>query len=287
MIRSAILGLLVAANLAGSLDAQAPRNPLDRYELTEPAAEFRLSNRLREISGLSVDAEGRLFAHDDERAVIYEIDQRTGDLVKGFAMGDRVARDDFEGVEVVGDRFYLVSSTGTIYESLEGDDDERVLFNTYGSGAGRACEIEGLAYEPEDRTLLLLCKTPRVDALLDRVTIFRWSLDARAPLGPAIAVALTDIERATEQRGFAASGMARDPVTGNYVLIASSDHAIIAITPDGTVLGGARLDRDRHPQAEGITFGHDGRLIIADEGRDGRARLTVYSEIPGGPAGSF
>ena len=34
---------------------------------------------------------------------------------------------------------------------------------------------------------------------------------------------------------------------------------------------------ERHPQAEGIEFGAAGELIIADEGRNGPPRLTLYT----------
>ena len=282
ILRCLIVGVLGVGGLvptAAGTVGQTPRNPLDRYAFDEPALVVRLPGRLREISGLAFTPDGRLFAHDDERAVLYEIDPANGELVKGFAMGDRIARDDFEGIEIADGRFYLVSSTGRLYESREGEDDERLLFNTYGTGAGRSCEIEGLAHDPGHDLLLLLCKTALVEELAKFVTIFRWSPATREVTDPPIRIPLGDIERATGQRGFAASGIARDPATGNYVLIAASDRAIVAVTPEGRVLGGGRLDRDRHPQAEGIAFGRDGSLVIADEGRDGRARITVYPGV--------
>ncbi len=275
--RGLVVGVVGGVLSATGTVAQTPRNPLDRYALDEPAAVVRLPRRLREISGLALAPDGRLFAHDDERAVVYEIDSATGGLVKGFAMGDQVARDDFEGIELTGDRVYLVSSDGRLYESREGDDDERLLFNTYGTGAGRSCEIEGLAHDPDDDLLLLLCKTPRDEDLAEFVTIFRWSPTTREVVDPPIRIALREVEQATGQRGFAASGIARDPVTGSYVLISGPDRAIVAVTLEGEVLGGGRLDRDRHPQAEGIAFRSDGSLLIADEGRDGPARITAYA----------
>lgn len=261
-------------------DVAPGTNPLDRFAFSEPAAEFRLPGRLREISGLAVSADGRVFAHDDERAVIYEVDVRSGDLIKAFAMGDTPARGDFEGIAVVDDRFYLVSSDGVIYESGEGADDDRLSFNTFGTGVGRRCEVEGLAYEPTDDTLLLLCKTARDESLRAFVSVFRWSRVERTLSAQPLLIDLDEVERATDQNNFAASGIERDPQTGHYVLIAGPDRAIVAVHRDGRVLGGGRLDADRHPQAEGITFGADGRLWIADEGASRRARLTAYAPIP-------
>ena len=238
-----------------------------------------MPGRLTEISGLALSPDGRLFAHDDERAVIYEVDLQRETLVKAFALGDRVARDDFEGLAIAGDRFFLVSSDGRIYESGEGEDDERLLFNTYGTGVGRRCEVEGLAHDPTHRELLILCKTPRDARLAEFVAIFRWSLESRQPPGEPLLIPMADVERATDQRGFAASGIAVDSVTGAYLLISAHDRAVVTVTRDGGVLGGARLDEDRHPQAEGVAFDPAGRLLIADEGRNGRARISAYPPL--------
>ena len=38
-----------------------------------------------------------------------------------------------------------MTSDGVLYESLEGADKERLDYNTYITGAGRLCEVEGLA----------------------------------------------------------------------------------------------------------------------------------------------
>jgi uncharacterized protein YjiK len=276
---------LLALSVLGGVGQEPPgppsgANPLERFVLSEPAAEFRLSGRLREISGLAVSEDGRVFAHDDERAVIYEIDTRNGDLVKAFAMGDAPIRGDFEGIAVVDDRFYLVSSDGVIYESGEGGDDDRMLFNAYATGVGRRCEVEGLAHEPVDDTLLILCKNARDESLEAFVAVFRWSRAERSLFVQPLLIDLEDVERATDQKNFAASGIERDPRTGHYVLIAGPDRAVVAVRRDGRVLGGGRLDADRHPQAEGITFGAEGRLWIADEGASRRARLTAYAPIP-------
>lgn len=277
----AVCLLPLAAPLAGQeTDLARGEDPLARFVLTEPAAVLRLPNRLREISGLAVAGDGRLFAHDDERAVIYEVDPRAGELVKAFALGDPVARADYEGIAIVEDRFYLVSSDGVIYEGAEGADDERLVFNTYGTGLGRRCEIEGLAHDPVADVLLLPCKTVRDESLRPFVTIFRWSLTERMVADPPVLIDLAAVEEATEQRHFAVSGIARDPISGAFVLIAGPDRAIVSVSRDGEVLGGARLDGDLHRQAEGIEFGSDGRLFIADEGAGRRARITAYAAIP-------
>jgi uncharacterized protein YjiK len=268
---------------------EAPANELQEsptvlpdYGLSaEPDVQWRLPGRLREISGLAVTADDRIFAHDDERGVIYEIDAAEGRLVKAFALGDITAADDFEGIAVVGDRFYLVSSSGRLYESFEGEDGERMLFNTYGTGVGRRCEVEGLAFEPADRTLLLLCKAPRDPELGESVDVYRWSVDERAMASDS----LIRISRAALTEGlsgsrFSPSGIERHPETGHYFIVAAREAAIAVVDAAGGVLSVEAFPEGAHRQAEGISFTSDGSLLIADEGGAGRARLSRYERPP-------
>jgi uncharacterized protein YjiK len=271
-------GVPLALSLEGSRGVeQAPESALARYALDRPASQWRLSRRLREISGLATTHDGRLLAHDDETAIVYEIDADDGGLVKAFALGDVPAVGDFEGIAVADDRIFLVTSSGRLYETREGDDDDRMLYNTYGTGVGRSCEVEGLAHEPSDRTLLLLCKTPRRKRYDDFIVIFKWSLDRRS-LAPdsVIAIPRQAITSRIDGKAFRPSGIERHPDTGTYVIVAAAQEALAEVTRDGDVLDVRELSRKLHQQAEGITFSRDGALVIADEGEGRRARLTMY-----------
>ena len=53
---------------------------------------------MREISGLTLTDDDRLFGIADEEAIVYELDSTEGRLVKTFALGDPVVLGDFEGL---------------------------------------------------------------------------------------------------------------------------------------------------------------------------------------------
>jgi uncharacterized protein YjiK len=231
---------------------------------------------MSEISGLTTTPDDRVWAHDDEWGIIYQLDPSDGEIGKVFALGDRTVKGDFEGIAFAEDRFYLVDSDGRIYEGQEGADDERVLYNTYETRVGRSCEVEGLEFDPIDRALLLLCKRPRVKALEDYVGIFRWSLDARALMPDPVLVPLDPLAEGVDEKRFNPSGLARNPSTGTYFMIAALQRGIAEITLEGEVLAVRRLPKDLHRQAEGITFMSNAILLIADEGAGKRARLTIY-----------
>jgi uncharacterized protein YjiK len=59
--------------------------------------------------------------------------------------------------------------------------------------------------------------------------------------------------------------------------VAVRQRAVIEIDNEGQLVAARTLPlADRHPQPEGIELLADGRLVIADEGSRGRARLTLY-----------
>jgi uncharacterized protein YjiK len=252
---------------------------LSRYDFREEAsAQWRLPNRLREISGLATSADGRLFAHNDERAIVYEIDYKEGRLTKAFALGDPIARGDFEGIAVVGDTVYLITSGGRLYETREAADEQRTRYNTYDTGVGGICEVEGLALEPTDRSLVLVCKTVDDDELKGSISIFRWSVD-RHELTDDSPI-LIDRDLVTDQipgKSFNPSGIERHPLLGSFFVVAARQEAIIEISPAGELLGIAELRGKRHRQVEGIAFSPAGDLLLSDEGSGRRARLTIYT----------
>ena len=245
----------------------------------EDATRWELPRRLREISGLAMTPDHRLLAHHDEAGVVFEIDYRAGAIVKEFRLADMddPVADDFEGIAVAEGRIYLVTSAGRLYECHEGAEGSSVLFTLFATGVGRDCEIEGLAYDEGARELLLMCKDPRSDDLAGKVAIYRWSIaDQRLRDDAPIVIPARDFARRIGANRYRPSGIERHPVTGNYFVVAARQRAIAEVTPGGQVLEVRRFEAPWHRQVEGVTFGPDGSLIVADEGGMGRASLTLY-----------
>lgn len=282
-------GLLLA--LAGAAcaprAAEAPAPWLARCLAADPAHRWELPALFREVSGLALAPDGRLFLHNDEQGGLAALDPAAGRIVATYRLGPDTPRADFEGVTVAGPRLFLVTSRGRLYETglpAPGPADFAVLpFRTIDTGLGEQCEIEGLSHEvldagaaAPDTVLLLACKTPRRKALEGQVTVFRWSL-GRAALARPDRITVPLGGPATGRRGsaFRASGIDRDPLTGRYLAVAGPDR-LIAELDAGAVTTAARLP-GRHPQPEGIVVTPAGDLILSDEGLEGPGTVTVYA----------
>jgi uncharacterized protein YjiK len=269
------------ASIAGLLFTGPPDGVLSRYDLSRPPADrWELPHQLAEISGLATDSAGRLFAHGDERAEIFEIDPDAQRIIRRFSFGEPAVRGDFEGITVVGDRIFLVTSDGVLYSGTAGADRHQVEFVTYSTGLGKLCEIEGVAYDPSNPSLLLACKEARTSQLRHRLAIYRWSIDRRALFPkPALLMGLNPITSALKEKGFHPSDLAIDASTGHLLVLAAREAAIVELTPTGEVVKVAKLRRKLHPQAEGLAITRAGSLIVSDEGAGKQGTITTYDPM--------
>jgi hypothetical protein len=284
---SALVAVAAAMSGAGRpgvvhdhLDVQARgrASAIDRFDLRKGAgAQVSLPKGLLEVSGLAATAQGKVLAHADERAIISVLDGPGGAVERWFSFGRPPMRGDFEGIATVGSRVFLLTSTGVLHEGREGAHESAMPYRNKDTGFGAQCELEGLAYDARAQVLLLPCKVPRGPALRGRLTIFRWSVTREVPADPPqLSVVIDGVTAHTGTKGFHPSGIDVDPVTGNYLLVAGPERAVVEVTPQGAVVAGSTLPKKAHAQPEGVTFVGDSLLLIADEGGKARATLTTY-----------
>lgn len=239
--------------------------------------QWRLPDRLREISGLALTDDERLLAIADEEAIVYEIDYRDGGLVKAFALGSPTVRGDFEGIAVLDGMIWMLTSNGRLYTFREGADGERVDYRRINTDLGDECEFEGLAAESSSGSLLLICKESKKKK--KGLRIFEW-LAAGDKDQKAKDIELDEdaLQASIDKKKVNPSGIAISPVSGNLVVVAARQRVVFELTRGGQLIDVILyLDAGRHEQPEGIVVTEDGRLIIADEAGSGAARLAIYS----------
>ena len=280
VLRRALPTALVVTAAAGTVaTAGAPESLLARYDLTAPPADrWKLPKELNEISGLAMEG-GRLFAHGDEQAIVYELDPASHTVVRRFSLGQPAVRGDFEAIAVVHDRVFLTTSDGDLYAASIGADGAAVPYQRFVTGIGRSCEVEGLAYDPKGREFLFGCKTPRVRALHGRLAVIGWSPERREAPVLRLGIPIAAVEGLDEE-AVAPSELLRDPSSGHLLFLAARARVIVEVTPEGEVVAVAKLRHSLHRQAEGLAIGADGSLLVADEAAGEHPMLTRYAPRP-------
>jgi hypothetical protein len=243
-----------------------------------PLTRWLLPPGLAEISGLGLTADQRLLTHNDEVGRVFEVNYRRGVIVKSFWVGDQILRDDFEAIAVAGDRVFLLASTGKLYQFAEGTNGSHVPFTLHDTGLGTECEFEGLAYDSAANALVLACKNVLAAGLKDFVVLYRYSLtDTTASRVARVTIPLDRVIGTNVWKGFTPSDIEVDPGSGDYVIVASQEKAILRVTPAGEVVW-ARALPPGQDMAEGIALTRDSLLILSDESASAStpADITLY-----------
>lgn len=251
--------------------AMADANPAKAL----PVAMWLMPPELREISGLALTPRGTVLTHDDQVARIYEIDPKTGILLKGFSLAGGV-RGDFEAITIAGSDIYLLRSNGKIFKFKEGADGGQIPYSVYDTGLGKECEFESMAYEADSSRLVLVCKKFLQKKAPKELLIYHLPL----PLGDRSAmttlrVPIADVIGSNKWKNFHPSDINIDPFTKNYVIVASREKGLIVVTPDGEVVRSEPIPGD-HRQAEGVAITADSILIVSDEANVKPPAITLY-----------
>lgn len=259
-------GARVAERLADSASGAARSAPIARWVLPPS---------LSEVSGLAMLSDGRMLAHGDEYGRVSVLDPRRGVLLKEFSIA---AKADFEGITTNSGIIYMVASNGQVYAFREGASGQRVTYELYDTQLGKECEFEGVAFDSKRNALLLPCKNVEKKSLRNNVVIFVWRIDNAAV--PRLSVITIPLRRAIGDNPWThlrPTDITVDKKTGNYVLIAASEKALLEITPNGDVVRTMPLPGgEEHAQAEGVAITEDGILIVGDEATSRFASITLY-----------
>ena len=266
-----ILCFIVCTSLLPSQDTSTG---LQSFDISAASAkQVTLDKSLKEISGLAVHGDGRLFAHHDEYGDIFELDPKNGRILKKFTIG---IADDFEGLAIVGKVFYLVTNSGVVYEFSEGRNNERVRSVSYTTSLDESYDVEGLCYDPGTTSLLLACKGYSGLKNSGYKGIFAFSLDSKSlDREPRFLVPINDLKRRLGGKPFRPSGIEFNNNSHSFFIVDSEIRSVIEIAQNGDIIATVTLDHTLHKQPEAIAFDSYGNLLIGDEGSK-KGTLTRY-----------
>ncbi len=271
-------------------------HPSFPYLLDQPNVTFELPESLKEVSGLSMAADNtQIAAVNDEEGIIFFLDKMTGQIVNQITFGDD---GDYEGIEIAGNDAWIIKSSGTLYQVKNYASDNRQVFK-FKSFLNKENDVEGLAYDPVRNSLLIGCKGKGLEGeenkLKKAIYEFRLS-DLMVMNEPVYLLTLPDFQEYLEhvqgeehleklqeiftpeegEMKFSPSGIAIHPLTGDVYVTSSKGKLLLVLDKEGHILHLEKLDKKIHPQPEGICFDADGTLYIANEGKDGKARIYKF-----------
>ncbi len=253
------------------------------YDLSSPAAVFKLDNDLREISGLAIQSDSILLAIQDEKGIVFEISPADGQIIskRRFRKGG-----DYEGIEVIRDSIFVLSSNGNLFVlTSEGRGTDLLLEEKIATGLDSKCDAEGLSAVPTTGKLIIACKERPVSN--ERGVKSTYLFDPRSEgqrLKEAFTFALDSLEkivpgfssaefRLKGDNWFKPSALAFHPITEELYVLSSNIQALLIVDSTYSPITFTRLDPKLYPQPEGLAFFPTGEMIIASEGAGGSGRL--------------
>jgi uncharacterized protein YjiK len=252
---------------------------LQNYDFSDDNSNtITLPKKINEISGLAITDDDRLFAHNDEIGTVYELDIETGNILNEFTLGKKKLKKDFEGIAIVKDSLYLVTSSGVIYKYSYSDNEINVDYNKFTTILTAKNNVEGLCYDKATNSLLLACKDFAGKNMKGYKAVYSFDL-ARYKLleEPRFLMNLDSLINRFNINNFSPTGIEVHPITGNVFVLSSQEKSIVELSSDGQLLNAVKLKSKNHRQPEGISFLSDLSLIISDEGKGEKAKVTFIT----------
>jgi uncharacterized protein YjiK len=250
---------------------------LHQYDFSgDNSKTFALPKELNEVSGLTLTGDDRLFAHNDEIGTIYELDIETGNILNQFNLGKKKLKNDFEGIAIVKDSLFMVTSSGVIYKFSYSDDKKNADYKMFKTFLSAKYNVEGLCYDEVTNSLLLACKEYPGKKLKRYKAIYSFDLSTYKLLEePRYLINLDSLKNEFDINSFSPTGIEVHPNSGNVFVLSSHEKAIIELSSKGELLNAIKLKSKNHRQPEGITFLSNQSLLISDEGGSKKGRLTI------------
>jgi hypothetical protein len=230
-----------------------------------------LPDAIREVSGLATDNAGQLYLHDDEIGQVYRLDPATGAVITVAKIHEPPLRADFEGIALLEDDIWLVTSKAKLYRIIDGRKLTNAVVDStvFQTGLKKICEVEGL--DDFGGKLVMACKTNYNKA--DENAVLLYFFD---PVTQTTEIFLRLSLEKIGQKHFSPSALV---VTADKVyLLGAKQRRLIVVDHAGALLATHKLAKLVHPQAEGLGI-YKGQIYIADEGSSRGGRIASYSRI--------
>jgi uncharacterized protein YjiK len=94
---------------------------------------------------------------------------------------------------------------------------------------------------------------------------------------PRFLINLNALKNNFNINNFSPTGFEVHPISGNVFVLSSHEKAIVEISSTGELLNAVKMKSKNHRQPEGISFLSDLSLLISDEGKGEKAKVTLIT----------
>jgi len=261
------------------------QNSIFVYDLKRPDEKHFLPYVLSEISGLTHTGKS-LLAVDDETGKIFEYDLRTRKIVHSIEFGKP---GDYEGVELVQDKIFVLESDGDLY-SFPFSTSKKEKPKKFENKLSRKNDTEGLGYDPYLNRLLIVCKEEgEVDGNgVKGRAVYTYDLKTeKLSNDPLFSIRIKDLisfwkenkplDYEESRIKFKPSAIAYHPLEEAFYLLSSVGKLLVVVNRDGTIKATYPLSPSVLGQPEGICFARNGDMYISSEGEGDKGYILKFS----------
>ncbi|WP_229208954.1 SdiA-regulated domain-containing protein [Dyadobacter luticola] len=264
-----LLNIFLAIFLLTGCNATEKKDTVNQeYDLEKPE-KFNMPESLFEISGITFN-QGKndtVYAIEDEDGKLFRL---AWHVIKQYHTKFS-KKGDYEDLCIVRDKVYVLKSNGVIFtfplSEAVFEEAENVIELKKWLPKG---EYEGMYGEEATGDLYVLCKNCPSDDSKKSVTGYVLNPSDTTKAVSTFAIDVDEIKAITGKvsRGFRPSGIAKNPLTGEWYMISAVNKLLIVTDKNWKVKSAFTLNGNLFIQPEGIAFDKEGSLYISSEGDD-------------------
>ena len=257
---------------------QEGKSVLESYNIDSKSNEMiYLPKELKEISGLAYAGDGFLFMHNDEKGIAYKFDLKKQKVIAEYELGEKHVKKDFEDIDVLKDSVYMITSDGVLYKFSLHDGKDEIPFEKIKTGLDRKNNIEGLCFDPKTNSFLFACKDYPGKGYKDYRAVYEFDIvNKKLKPEPRFLISLEQLKQEYDIKDFSPSGIELHKKSGHFFLISASPEVIIELDSKGNLINAKKFNDKIHKQPEGITFLNNNSMVISDEAKDKKAKITIF-----------
>lgn len=248
------------------------------YDLEKPDRIWELKQKLQEISGIALTGNGKFLAIEDEHGILFEIDSVSGDISRELKFS---GKGDFEDLALAGDTVWVLKTDGVLFR-LTNIASGKPAVKEFPTPLNRDDDPEGMFYDAPNRRLLISCKDfsgPAGELRESRQVYAYYPGKAEFDEAPVYTVLPDEIKNATgHDVNYQPSAIAIHPLTKDIYILTSAGKHLVALKPNGDVLGSWPLSNPYFKQPEGLAFAANGDMFISNEGKGTMGNILLFRQ---------